>query len=185
MRHAACPCFRRGVLVQRLGSQRLSPSTLGASTADALSFTSEAELVEKAPTWLDPREAYLGQEPGVRNVGERGRCKHWDFFLVPWRQAGRELRLARPSNHLQPSNAVLYTEGSVAVPCDAVKASLDGLLANRAKAMWGQWQGSQFAWAWSRRGATCVPILIRDSRAGLLMQMVRAGGTQCCSVLRC
>ena len=47
-----------------------------------------------------------------------------------------ELRLARPGYDLQPAKAVLSTRGSVAVPCDAVKADLDGVLTGKTKDMW-------------------------------------------------
>ena len=50
----ACPDFRRAALLQPVGSQRLSPSRLGASAADAHGFSGSQrpwclKLVERAP----------------------------------------------------------------------------------------------------------------------------------------
>ena len=52
----------------------------------------------------------------------------------------RELRLARPGYDMQLAKSVLYTEGSVAVPCEAVKADLDSVLTGKTKDMWVHWQ---------------------------------------------
>ena len=104
----------------------------------------------------------LGHELGVRNVRETLPALGPDPCSVA--VARRELRLARPGCDLQPAKGVLHTEGSGAVPCDAVKANLEPVLTGRKKTC-GFIGRITFCVVMSRRGAPCGPILIHDSRA--------------------
>ena len=76
--------------------------------------------------------------------------------------ARRELRLARPGYDLQLAEAVLNTEGSAAVPCDAFKANLDGVTERQACGFTGR---ITFCKVMSRTGATYAPVMIHDPRA--------------------
>ena len=80
----------------------------------------------------------LGQKVGVCNVRETLHALGSPPCSVA--SARRELRLARPGYDMQPATAVLKTERTVAVPCDAAEADFDSVLTGKTKDMWVQWQ---------------------------------------------
>ena len=114
----------------------------------------------------------FGQELGVCHVRETLQTRGLPPCSVV--SARRELHIARPIYDLQP--AVLYTEGSVAVPCDAVEDDFRSVLTGKTRRV-GSLAGITFCVVISRRRAMCPhfhPRLKSSQRLyfGFLMQMV-------------
>ena len=150
---------------RRRGSGRRQQKPVDSWVSEALGVL---RCLSGRPPGSTTEKLTLGQELGVRNISKT--------FLT-FGGARRELRRTRPGYDLNRAKAVLHTEGSVAVPCDAVEANLDGVLTRDMLVHWQdhilcghESQGTRVRVHFDPRLKSPQRLCLR-----LLMQMVRAG----------